>query len=91
MKAKRIELCNAFSYTMGMTHETQSRLSKRSAERRKRMVTHRACSHKDAERWDLDYWQSKTPEERLSALVAIRNDVDKVHKAKQHFPKSHDR
>ena len=40
------------------------------------MVAHRAASFADAERWELDFWQSVTPEERLSALVAIRRDVE---------------
>jgi hypothetical protein len=53
-------------------------LEERSEERRKRMVVHRARSHAEAERWDLEFWQSKTPEERLSALVAIRRDVEAV-------------
>lgn len=42
------------------------------------MVGHRARSWEDAERWDLEFWQSMTPEERLSALVAIRRDVELV-------------
>jgi hypothetical protein len=53
-------------------------LEERSAERRRRMVGHRATSHEDAERWDLEFWQSLTPEDRLSALVAIRRDVEAV-------------
>ena len=42
------------------------------------MVAHRAASWEDAERWDLEFWQSVSPEERLSALVAIRRDVELV-------------
>lgn len=53
-------------------------LEERSRLRRERMVGHRATSHLDAEEWDLDFWQSRTPEERLSALVAIRRDVEAV-------------
>lgn len=53
-------------------------IEKRSEERRRRMVGHRAQSFEDAERWDLEFWQSVTPEERLSALVAIRRDVELV-------------
>jgi len=30
----------------------------------------------------LDFWQSQTPEQRLSALVAIRRDVIKVEQAR---------
>lgn len=50
-------------------------LEERSRLRRERLVAHRASSHHDAEEWDLDFWQARTPEERLSALVAIRRDV----------------
>lgn len=58
-------------------------LEERSAERRKRIVAHVATSFEDAERWDLEYWQSRTPEERLSALVAIRRDVEAVEAGKR--------
>lgn len=53
-------------------------IKERSIQRKKRIVANRAKSFKDAEDWDLDFWQNQTPEERLSALVAIRNDVMKV-------------
>lgn len=53
-------------------------IEERSAERRRRMVGNRATSHEDAERWDLDFWQSLTPEERLSVLVSIRRDMQAV-------------
>ena len=46
------------------------------------METHRARSFADAEAWDLEYWQRRTPEERLSALVAIHRDVALVEAAK---------
>jgi hypothetical protein len=58
-------------------------IKERSAARAKRMVTHRAGNFREAYLWDLDYWQSKTPEERLSALVAIRRDVEKVRRARK--------
>ena len=54
----------------------------RSAARRKRIVAHRATDFKDAENWDLYFWQRQTPEQRLSALVAIRRDVIKVEQAR---------
>jgi len=57
-------------------------IKERSAVRRKRIVGHRATDFKDAENWDLDFWQSQTPEQRLSALVAIRRDVIKVEQAR---------
>jgi hypothetical protein len=50
-------------------------LKERSAARRKRIVGHIARNFEDAEQWDLEFWQSQTPEMRLSALVAIRNDI----------------
>jgi len=57
-------------------------IKERSAARRKRIVAHRATDFKDAENWDLDFWQRQTPEQRLSALVAIRRDVIKVEQAR---------
>ena len=42
------------------------------------MVAHRVSGHAEAEAWDLDFWQAQGPEGRLSALVAIRRDVEAV-------------
>lgn len=53
-------------------------LAERSRLRRERLVAHRATGHEDAEDWDLDFWQALGPEERLSALVAIRRDIEVV-------------
>ena len=53
-------------------------LEERSKARRERMVVHRASSYEDADRWDLEYWQSRTPAERLAALAAIHRDIAKV-------------
>lgn len=50
-------------------------LEERSRRRRETIETHRASSFADADAWDLEYWQQRTPEERLSALVAIHRDV----------------
>jgi hypothetical protein len=57
-------------------------LQERSRKRRKIMETHRTRSSADAEAWDLDFWQRRTPEERLSALVAIHRDVALVEAAR---------
>ena len=57
-------------------------IEERSLERRKRMVVNRATSFEQAESWDLGFWQERTPEERLSALVAIRRDVEVVEAAR---------
>lgn len=61
-------------------------IKERSEERRRRIVGHRAKNYEDAERWDLDFWQSVTPEERLSALVAIRRDVELVEAGRSRDP-----
>ncbi len=58
-------------------------LKKRSEERRKRMFANRATDFQTAEDWDLDFWQRRTPQERLSALVAIRNDVQTVKESRR--------
>jgi len=47
------------------------------------MVVHKASSFEDAERWDLEYWQSQTPAVRLAALVAIHRDVAKIRKGRE--------
>jgi len=57
-------------------------LKERSRKRRETIETHRTRSIADAEAWDLDYWQRRTPEERLSALVAIHRDVALVEAAR---------
>ena len=61
-------------------------LEERSLERRRRMVAHVASSFEDAEAWDLEFWQRMTPEERLSAYVAIRRDVELVEAARDAGP-----
>ncbi len=58
-------------------------LEQRSALRKKRIKSYRAKDFADAERWDLQFWQERSPEERLSALVAIREDVEKVEAARR--------
>lgn len=58
-------------------------IEERSRERRRRMVGHQATSWEDAERWDLEFWQSVSPEERLSALVAIRRDVELIEAGRE--------
>jgi hypothetical protein len=62
-------------------------LEERSRRRREIMITHTARSPEDAEAWDLEFWQQRTPEERLSALVAIRHDVELVEAARCARPK----
>jgi len=57
-------------------------IKERSVIRRNRIVAHRAANFADAEKWDLDFWQSLTPEQRLSALVSIRRDIAKVEQAR---------
>lgn len=58
--------------------EDQAAIEARSRLRRERMVGHRASSYADAEAWDLEFWQSQSPEDRLSALLAIHRDVEAV-------------
>ena len=55
----------------------------RSKKRRARMVTHRASGFADADRWDLLYWQKQGSDARLSALVAILEDVEKTEYARR--------
>jgi hypothetical protein len=57
---------------------TDMKRRERSALRRRRIVAHRTKSFVDADAWDLEFWQRQTPEARLSALVAIREDIRRV-------------
>ena len=61
-------------------------IKERAAERRKRIVGHVAHSHEEAEEWDLEFWQSQSPQERLSALVAIHRDIEKVKRRRRQQP-----
>ena len=47
--------------------------------RRGKIIANRAKSYREAEEWDLEFWQSHTPQERLSALVDIREDIAKIN------------
>jgi len=57
-------------------------LRERSRERRKRIVGNVANSHEEAEQWDLEFWQSLSPQERLAALEAIKRDVEKARRGR---------
>ena len=59
-------------------HPLPSTLAERSRLRRQRIVDHSSSSFEEAELWDLEFWQSRSPQERLSALVAIHRDVEMV-------------
>ena len=59
-----------------------SSLEERSAERRMRMVANLAHGPEEAEAWDLEFWQKAGPEARLSALVAIHEEVVLVAEAR---------
>lgn len=56
-------------------------IKERALKQRKNIVAHRAADFKDAEGWDLDFLQTQTPEDRLSALVAIRRHIMKFNQS----------
>ena len=58
----------------------------RAEQRKKRIVAHVAHSHEEAEQWDLEFWQSQSPQDRLSALVAIHEDIEKVKGRRRSSP-----
>ncbi|MBZ0112830.1 MAG: hypothetical protein K8J08_10245 [Thermoanaerobaculia bacterium] len=68
----------------------QRALELRNQERKQRLVAHRSRDFEEAEAWDLDYWQAHSPEERLSALVAIHRDVELAERAKRESLASED-
>lgn len=61
-----------------MRENLQSVLSERAAERRRRITAHIAANWSEADDWDLEFWQRQGPEARLSALVALRNDLTAI-------------
>jgi len=65
------------------TGSSSKELERRSRERRRRIVAHRAGSFQEAEEWDLEFWQSQTPAIRLAALVAIRRDMAAIGRLHQ--------
>jgi len=65
------------------SHFSESQLSERAQFRRSRIVGHHAKSFEDADDWDLEFWQAAGPEARLSALVALRNEVKIVDRARE--------
>ena len=67
----------------GQGSSASSNRHTRAAERRKRMVANRAQSFAAAESWDLEFWQSCTAGERLSALVHLRRDVELARTARK--------
>lgn len=42
------------------------------------MVVHKASSFAEADAWDLSFWQGVSPEQRLDAYMALREDVETV-------------
>lgn len=58
-----------------MSKNEDTGLLARSEERRHRITAHVASNWADADDWDLEFWQRQGPEARLSALVALRNDL----------------
>jgi hypothetical protein len=52
-------------------------IKERAAERRKRMVGHVAKNFKEAEGGDIEFWQSFTPDERMSVQMAMTRAVDR--------------
>lgn len=54
-------------------------IKERSKRRTKRIVANRARNFEEAEKWDLEFWQKQSPQTRLSALVAIIEDIKQVN------------
>ena len=65
-------------------------IEERARLRKMRIAVHRATSFDDAEKWDLEYWQSVTPEERLEAYMAILREVALVQASRKSDDTSQD-
>ena len=53
-------------------------LKERSEARRKRIVGNHARNFAEAEQWDLEFWQKRSPQERLAAHAAMVEAVDRI-------------
>jgi len=60
----------------------------RSERRRKIIDVYRAKNFAAANRWDLQFWQKQSPQARLSALIAIRDDIKKVRTGQKRVTRS---
>ena len=49
-------------------------MAERRAKRIRRIVTNVAQSFEEAQEWDIEFWQSQTPEARINALEELRAD-----------------
>ena len=58
--------------------ESDQDMERRRKERVARIVTNVARSFEEARAWDLEFWQSRTPEERINALEELRADRDNM-------------
>ncbi len=47
------------------------------------MVSHTSHSFSEADQWDLAFWQSQSPEDRLSALVHLHEDLRKIETSRK--------
>lgn len=65
-----------------MDQSARVALAERGRLRRLSVKTHQAKNFADAEAWDLAYWQDIGPKGRLNAYMAIRDDVEKVNRAR---------
>ncbi|REJ85548.1 MAG: hypothetical protein DWQ36_02865 [Acidobacteria bacterium] len=74
---------NEFRSQSRVSDEAEEERAARAALRRQLIETHSSTSFEEAELWDLEFWQRRTPQERLSALVALHRDLEKVARAKR--------
>ncbi len=60
-------------------HREATSVKQRRDERTSRIQANIADGFSDAEQWNLEFWKRQSPQDRLSALVALRNDLKAVH------------
>ena len=60
-----------------------TRKRKTTGGRRERIVVHIAKDFKDAEEWDLKFWQEQTPRMRIYALELMRADWGIIQNARE--------
>ncbi len=51
--------------------------------RLKKIVVHIAHSWEEGEKWDIEYWQKFSPQQRISAVESLRKELEAIRNARK--------
>ena len=66
-------------------------IRERAAARRSKIIAHRTSDFREAEEWDLDFWQSQSAEQRLSAraLRQVDSAFQQAHPGTDYYARAY--